>query len=44
LAVVRQEWDKAVMLLERLISLQGDRASEFTMTMYERALVCSGKA
>jgi len=44
LAVVRQEWEKAVTLLERLIAIQGDRASEFTMTMYERALVCSGKA
>ena len=43
LAVVRQEWERAVTLLERLIAIQGDRASEFTLTMYERALVCSGK-
>ncbi len=43
-AVVRQEWDRAVDLLERLIAIQGDNASEFTRNMYERALTCSGKS
>jgi lipopolysaccharide biosynthesis regulator YciM len=41
-AVVRNDWPRAVELLERLIAVQGDRASEFTRMMYERALNCLG--
>ncbi len=43
-AVVRQDWEQAVDLLERLIAIQGDNASEFTRNMYERALTCIGKS
>jgi len=44
LAVVRQDWDRAVGLLERLMAIQGEAATEFTRDMYARALQCSGKA
>jgi len=40
LAIVRNEWDRAVVLLDRLIAIQGDRASDFTRMMYERARTC----
>jgi len=43
-ACVRGEWDRAVDLLTRLIAIQGDRASEFTKMMFERAKACSGAA
>jgi len=41
-AIVRQDWMPAVALLEKLVSLQGDRASEMTRTMLERARKCGG--
>jgi hypothetical protein len=43
LAVVREDWDHAVLLLERLIAVQGGAATDFTRDMYQRALRCSGK-
>lgn len=43
LAVVRQDWTRAIGLLERLLELQGDSATDFTRDMYARALQCGGK-
>jgi hypothetical protein len=42
-AVVRNDWPRAVTLLERLVAIQGDRASDFTRMMLERAQTCMGK-
>ena len=39
-AIVRNDWARAVDLLDRLISIQGPRASDFTRMMYERARNC----
>lgn len=39
-AIVRNDWARAVDLLERLITIQGPRASDFTRMMYERARNC----
>lgn len=41
-ACVREDWDRAVDLLTRLIDIQGDRASEFTRNLFERAKNCRG--
>jgi hypothetical protein len=41
-ACVREDWDRAVDLLTRLIDIQGDRASDFTRMLFERAKNCSG--
>ena len=43
-ACVREDWDRAVDLLTRLIDIQGDRASDFTRMLFERAKNCSGGA
>ena len=43
-AIVRQDWLCAVVLLEKLVSIQGDRASELTQMMLERARTCRGNA
>ena len=43
-SIVRQDWLAAVGLLEKLVSLQGDRASDVTLTMLERARNCRGNA
>ena len=43
LAMVRNEWDRAVVLLEKLLIVQGDRASDYTRMMYERARTCCDK-
>lgn len=43
-AVVRNDWARAVELLERLVAIQGERASEFTRMMLERARNCLGNA
>ena len=43
-ACVREDWDRAVDLLTRLIDIQGDRASDFTRTLFERAKNCRGGA
>jgi len=39
-AVVRNDWARAVDLLDRLIAIQGPRASDFTRMMYARARNC----
>lgn len=39
-AIVRNDWARAVDLLDRLIAIQGPRASDFTRMMYERARNC----
>jgi len=44
LSMVRNEWDRAVVLLEKLLSIQGDRASDYTRMMYERARTCYGQS
>lgn len=44
LAMVRNEWDRAVVLLEKLLAVQGDRASDYTRMMYERARTCYGQS
>lgn len=43
-AIVRQDWLYAVVLLERLVFIQGDRASDLTRMMLERARKCRGNA
>jgi hypothetical protein len=43
-AVVRNDWPRAVTLLERLVAIQGERASDFTRMMLERARACMGKS
>lgn len=43
-AIVRNDWSQAVSLLERLIAIQGERASEFTQMMYQRARNCLADA
>ena len=40
--IVRQDWPLATTLLEKLVSLQGDKASEWTQMMLERARKCRG--
>jgi hypothetical protein len=39
-AIVRNDWARAVDLLDRLMMIQGERASDFTKMMYERARHC----
>ena len=41
-AIVRQDWLCAVVLLEKLVFIQGDRASDLTRMMLERARKCRG--
>ena len=43
LAMVRNDWVNAERLLWRLLEVQGDRASEYTQMMYERAKNCCGE-
>jgi len=43
-AIVRQDWLYAVVLLEKLVFIQGDRASDLTRMMLERARKCRGNA
>ncbi len=40
LAMVRNDWVNAEGLLRRLLEVQGDRASDYTRMMYERAQQC----
>ena len=41
-AIVRQDWLCAVVMLEKLTFIQGDRASDLTRMMLERARKCRG--
>ncbi len=43
-AIVRQDWLCAVVMLEKLTFIQGDRASDLTRMMLERARKCRGNA
>ena len=43
-AIVRQDWLCAVVMLEKLTFIQGDRASDLTRMMLERARKCCGNA
>ena len=40
LAMVRNDWATAEVLLGRLLSVQGERASDYARMMYERAKNC----
>ena len=41
-SIVKHDWSKAVTLLEKLVSIQGNTASEWTRMMLERARKCRG--
>jgi hypothetical protein len=41
LALMRQEWEQAVELLEALMDLQGENTQPFTYVMLVRALRCN---
>lgn len=43
-AIVRQDWLCAVVMLEKLTFIQGNRASDLTRMMLERARMCRGNA
>ena len=43
-SIVRQDWLCAVVLLEKLLFVQGDRASDLSRMMLERARKCRGNA
>lgn len=43
-AIVRNDWARAVRLLDKLIAIQGPRASDFTRMMHERACTCLAAA
>lgn len=43
-AIVRNDWARAVGLLDKLIAIQGPRASDFTRMMHERARTCLAAA
>lgn len=43
-AIVRQDWLCAVVMLEKLTFIQGNRASDLTRRMLEGARMCRGNA